>query len=121
VSITYVSVTLLLLPSNILMKKISAKNYFPIIMVLWGAIVMAIAGAKSKGGLYAARFFLGIPEAGVVPCCVMYFSFWYKPTERAVRLGIFHSANSLALACSGFAAIGIDHVSQNYSSVHSNF
>lgn len=93
------------------MKKISAKLYFPLIMVLWGVIVMSLAAVKSKSGLFVARFMLGIPEAGVVPCCVMYFSFWYKPTERAVRLGVFHSANALALAVSGFAAIGINNVS----------
>ncbi|RFU26180.1 hypothetical protein B7463_g10159, partial [Scytalidium lignicola] len=110
VSITYFSVTALLMPANILMKKISAKVYFPLIMVLWGIVVMSLAGVKSKAGLLAGRFMLGVPEAGVVPCCVMYFSFWYKPTERAIRLGIFHSANSLALACSGFAAIGINHL-----------
>lgn len=73
---------------------------------------MSLAGVTSKAGILTGRFFLGVPEAGVVPCSVMYFSFWYKPTERAIRLGIFHSANSLALACSGFAAIGINHVSQ---------
>ena len=85
--------------------------YFPIIMVLWGVIVMSIAGVKSAAGLLTARFFLGVPEAGVVPATIMYFSFWYKPSERAIRIGIFHSANSLALAVSGFAAIGINHVS----------
>jgi MFS family permease len=67
-------------------------------MVLWGAIVMSIAGVKSASGLLAARFFLGIPESGVVTSCVLYFSFWYKPSERAFRIGVFHSANSLATA-----------------------
>jgi MFS family permease len=80
------------------MKRISAKNFFPLIMILWGTIVMTISTVKSASGLFAARFFLGIPESGVVTSCVLYFSFWYKPAERAFRIGVFHSANSLATA-----------------------
>lgn len=92
------------------MKTVSAKRFFPVVMVLWGTIVMSIAGVKNAGGLLSARFFLGIPESGVVPCCIMYFSFWYKPAERAWRIGIFHSANALASAVSGFLAVGINNV-----------
>lgn len=92
---------------------------------------MAIAGVKSGAGLLAARFCLGIPESGVgmrtdsiilpfpskiannyciVPCCVMYFSFWYRPRERALRLAIFHVSNSIAGAVSGFLATALDNV-----------
>jgi len=48
-----------------------------------------------------------------VPCCIMYFSFWYKPSERAFRIAVFHSANALASAVSGFLAIAINNVSGN--------
>ncbi|KFX93817.1 hypothetical protein O988_06615 [Pseudogymnoascus sp. VKM F-3808] len=110
VSITYFAVTAGLIPSNILMKKISAKYFFPIVMILWGVIVMCIASVKNASGLLTARFFLGIPEAGVVPACIMYFSMWYKPSERALRIAIFHSANSLAQAVSAFIASGLGHL-----------
>ena len=75
-------VTLLLIPSNLVMKRFSGKRYFPCVMVCFGTIVCCIAAVSSFGGLVAARFFLGIPESGVVPACIMYFSFWYKPSER---------------------------------------
>lgn len=110
VSITYFAVTAGLLPANILMKKISAKLFFPTVMVLWGIIVMSIAATKNAPGLLTARFFLGLPEAGVVPACIMYFSMWYKPSERAFRIAIFHSANALASAVSAFVAAGIGHL-----------
>ena len=110
VAMTSFPVLALLIPSNLLMKKISAKWYFPCAMVLWGAVVMSFAAIKSAGGLYAARFMLGIPEAGVPPGIFMYFSFWYKPSERAFRIGLIHSAGSLAAACSGFLALAIDHI-----------
>lgn len=59
VSITYFTVTILLLPSNLLMKKISGKLYFPLIMVLFGTVVCAISASKNGPGLLAGRFFLG--------------------------------------------------------------
>jgi MFS family permease len=71
---------------------------------------MCIAASRNSAGLFATRFFLGFPESGVVPCSVLYFSFWYKPVERAWRIGVFHSANALAAGCSGFLAVGIDKV-----------
>lgn len=90
---------------------------------------MSMTGCTNSAGLFAARFFLGVPEAGVVTCGVMYFSFWvyiiylwyprsllltlseYKPSERALRIGIFYSSNSIAQAISGFLAVGINKVS----------
>ena len=71
---------------------------------------MTMAGCFNAAGLISARFMLGIPEAGVVPCCLLYFSFWYKPSERAFRMGIFDSANSLASVISGFLAIGLSYL-----------
>lgn len=110
VSITYFAVTAGLMPANIIMKKVSAKIFFPVAMIIWGIIVMSISAAKNSGGLLAARFFLGIPEAGVVPACIMYFSMWYKPSERALRIAIFHSANAVAAAVSAFLATGIGYL-----------
>jgi hypothetical protein len=89
------------------MKKFSAKVFFPIIMVIWGAIVLSVVGVKSPAGLLTARFFLGIPEAAVVPSCIMYFSMWYKPSERAFRIAIFHAWNCVASAVSSFLASAI--------------
>ncbi|KAH7354968.1 major facilitator superfamily domain-containing protein [Rhexocercosporidium sp. MPI-PUGE-AT-0058] len=107
VSITYFAVTAGLLPANIIMKKVSAKYFFPSIMILRGIVVMSIAASKNAAGLMAGRFFLGIPEAGVVPASIMFFSMWYKPSERALRISVFHSANVLAAAVSAFIAGGI--------------
>jgi MFS family permease len=73
---------------------------------------MSMSACTNSAGLYAARFFLGVPEAGVVTCGIMFFSFWYKPSERAIRIGIFYSSNSIAQAISGFLAVGINHVSK---------
>lgn len=110
ISITYIPVLLFIIPSNLVVKHCSAKYYLPVVTVLFGGISMSIAAARGAGGLFAARFFLGLPEAGVVPAAILYFSFWYKPTERAWRIGVFSSANAVASGCSGFLALAIDSV-----------
>lgn len=125
ISITYFATTILLLPSNLLMKRMSGKHFLPLIMAGFGAVSACIAASQNAGGLLASRFFLGVPEAGVVPAgkltnvisarvklicrlVIMYFSFWYKPSERSLRIGLFHASNSLAVGTGGFIANRID-------------
>ena len=110
VSITYLMVTVLLLPSNLLKKKVSHKRSFPCIMVAFGTVIMCVTAVKNAAALLPARFFLGVPESGVVPYSIMYFSSRYKPSERAWRIGIFHAANSLASGVGSFLAIGVDRL-----------
>ncbi|KAL2864409.1 major facilitator superfamily domain-containing protein [Aspergillus lucknowensis] len=105
VSVAYFAVTAMLIPSMLMLKKFSAKVFFPLCMVTWAVIIMTMAACTDSAGLIVARVFLGIPESGVVTCGVMYFSFWYKPRERALRIGIFYSSNSIAQAISGFLAL----------------
>lgn len=40
-------------------------------------------------------------------------SLQYKPHERAHRIGVFYSSNSIAQAISGVLAVGIDNVSKS--------
>ncbi|KAF2167605.1 hypothetical protein M409DRAFT_22407 [Zasmidium cellare ATCC 36951] len=113
ISITYFATTACLIPSNLAMKKFGGKIFFPAVMIGFGGVQACIAAVQNSSGLLAALFFLGIPEAGVVPGVVMYYSFWYKPSERAFRLGLFHAANVLALATGGFISIGIDQLNNH--------
>lgn len=54
VSVTYFMVTVLLIPSDLIMKIVSGKNYFPVIMVLFRIVVCRIAAVKNDAGLLAA-------------------------------------------------------------------
>ncbi|KAF7588653.1 hypothetical protein BBP40_005404 [Aspergillus hancockii] len=110
VSATYFVMTAMLLPSILALKVTSAKVFFPLVMILWGAVVMAMAASKNAASLIATRFFLGVPESGVAPCIAFFFFFWYLPRERAFRLGLLFSANSLGVAASGLPAIAIDNL-----------
>src|SRR5208282_3329438 len=55
-------------------------------------------------GLMAARFFLGVAEAGLFPGVNYYLSCWYKRNELAVRAAIFFSATALSGSFGGLLA-----------------
>lgn len=63
--------------------------------------------SQSFGGLLAARFFLGVTEAGLFPGVVYLISQWYKREEQHIRISLFFSAASLAGAFGGILAYGI--------------
>jgi MFS family permease len=47
-------------------------------------------------GLLAARFFLGIAEAGIFPACTYYITCWYTRHEAMYRTALFYATASLA-------------------------
>jgi MFS family permease len=56
--------------------------------------MLGMGFVKNWSGLMAARFFLGVAEAGLFPGVNYYLSCWYKRDEfavRAVRLTIFRA------------------------------
>ena len=55
------------IPSNLALKRLGARIWIPIIMGVWGVIMMAMAAAKSGRELMVARFFLGAAESGLYP------------------------------------------------------
>lgn len=58
-------------------------------------------------GLAAARFFLGVSEAGLFPGVAYYLSCWYKRGELGIRTAIFFSAAALAGSFGGLLAAAI--------------
>ena len=58
-------------------------------------------------GLLAARFFLGLAEAGLFPGVNYYLSCWYKRGELGLRAAVFFSAAALAGSFGGLLAAAI--------------
>jgi MFS family permease len=58
-------------------------------------------------GLMAARWFLGVTEAGLFPGVNYYLSCWYKRNEFAVRAAVFFSAAALSGSFGGLLAAAI--------------
>lgn len=59
-------------------------------------------------GLMAARWFLGLAEAGLFPGISYYLSCWYKRSEFGVRIAIFFSAAAVSGSFGGLLAAAIE-------------
>ncbi|KAK4454515.1 major facilitator superfamily domain-containing protein [Podospora aff. communis PSN243] len=94
--------------TNILLKKMRPSVFIPITMVLWGASMLGMGFVKNWDGLMAARWFLGLTEAGLFPGVNYYLSCWYRRSEFGVRAAIFFSAAALSGSFGGLLAAAIE-------------
>lgn len=69
---------------------------------------MATMGVTTNfSGLMAARWFLGLTEAGLFPGVGYFLSCWYRRSEFGVRMAIFFSAAAVAGSFGGLLAAAI--------------
>ncbi|MEX3916870.1 MFS transporter [Paraburkholderia sp. BR10872] len=71
------------IPSNLIMQKVGARIWIARIMITWGLISMATAFVVGPKSFAAARFLLGIAEAGFTPGIYLYFTQWFPGKWRA--------------------------------------
>ncbi|KAI9026254.1 major facilitator superfamily domain-containing protein [Hyaloraphidium curvatum] len=95
------------LPTNVFLKMLSPSRWIALMTVAWGVIAAAMAAATSYPSLLAARFFLGVAQAGLSPGVLYYLTFWYRRTERGKRIGAFYLAGSFTFAIGGLLGAGI--------------
>lgn len=72
--------------------------------------MLGMGFVKNWSGLMAARWFLGVAEAGLFPGINYYLSCWYKRNEFGVRAAIFFSAAALAGSFGGLLAAAIQNM-----------
>ncbi|KAJ5167618.1 uncharacterized protein N7482_003212 [Penicillium canariense] len=93
--------------TNVLLKRLRPSIFIPCIMVAWGICMTCMGVVKNYSGLMAARWFLGLAEAGLFPGVGYFLSCWYKRSEFGVRMAIFFSAAALAGSFGGLLAAAI--------------
>lgn len=71
------------IPSNLIMQKVGARVWIARIMITWGVFSMATAFVVGPKSFAAARFLLGIAEAGFTPGIYLYFTHWFPGKWRA--------------------------------------
>ena len=76
-------------------------------MALWGICMTTMGLVHNFQGLMAARFFLGLAEAGLFPGINYYLSCWYRRDEFGIRAAIFFSAAAVSGSFGGLLAAAI--------------
>ncbi|MEC5409237.1 MFS transporter [Paraburkholderia sp. MPAMCS5] len=71
------------IPSNLIMQKVGARIWIARIMITWGLLSMATAFVVGPKSFAAARFLLGLAEAGFTPGIYLYFTHWFPGKWRA--------------------------------------
>lgn len=71
------------IPSNLIMQKVGARIWIARIMISWGVLSMATAFVVGPKSFAAARFLLGLAEAGFTPGIYLYFTQWFPGKWRA--------------------------------------
>lgn len=75
--------------------KIGTKLGFALAVVFWSIAGMGHALASSLTGFIAARFALGLGEAGNFPAAIKTTAEWFPKKERALATGIFNSGTNI--------------------------
>jgi ACS family tartrate transporter-like MFS transporter len=91
-------------PSNLLLVRFGARRWIARIMLTWGLIAMGMMFVRTPAEFYAARFLLGMSEAGFFPGVVFYLSQWFPATVRARTISRFYVALPLSSVVMGAIA-----------------
>jgi MFS transporter, ACS family, hexuronate transporter len=68
---------------------------YAISVIWWSLAAMAHAAARSTFGFGAARFALGLGEAGNFPAAVKVVAEWFPRKERALATGVFNAGSNV--------------------------
>ncbi|KAI0174758.1 major facilitator superfamily domain-containing protein [Pestalotiopsis sp. NC0098] len=96
--------------SNIFLRRLGPKIWFPVIVCSWGLITALTCLVTNYGSYVAVRLVLGLTEAGLYPGSYFILSMWYTPSELATRMAIFYGANTAAGAFGGVIAYGVGNL-----------
>jgi ACS family hexuronate transporter-like MFS transporter len=78
-----------------LMDRLGTRRGFSLSIAFWSLAAMAHALARSVWGFAAARFGLGLGEAGNFPGAVKTVAEWFPKKERALATGIFNAGSNV--------------------------
>ncbi len=86
VSMFFVAYLLFQYPHVRLLKAVGIKAWLFVSMMMWAVSGLWMAHVESAGEFYAARFLLGMAEAGFAPGMTWLISQWAPPSMRASAL-----------------------------------
>ncbi|QDK97532.1 MFS transporter [Acinetobacter tandoii] len=76
-------------PSNMILERIGARRWVPMIMVAWGGATLSLAMVTTPIEFYFIRFFIGFAEAGFFPGVVLFMTYWFPASHRGRIMALF--------------------------------
>ena len=107
----FLSYALFEVPSNLLLLRFGARRWISRIMLTWGLLAVAMMFVRTPLQFYAARFLLGLAEAGFFPGVVFYLAQWFPAAQRGRAISRFYVAVPLSAVVMGAVAgslLGLD-------------
>jgi ACS family tartrate transporter-like MFS transporter len=99
------------IPSNLILHRIGARTWMARILFTWGLVALLTGFVTNASQLYAARFLLGVAEAGFFPGMLYYLSHWFAQRQQAQAIGLFLTALPAASIVGGpLSGWIMDHV-----------
>src|SRR6516225_7469082 len=80
------------IPSNLILHRIGARTWIARILVSWGIVAMLTGFVRNAPQLYAARFLLGVAEAGYYPGILLYLTYWFRRRDQVRMIALFMMA-----------------------------
>jgi len=96
--------------SSFLIVKVPHRILMPALCLGWGIAQTCMAAALSFKSLMAARFFLGLFEAGCLPLFSVITSQWYRRSEQPVRVACWYGTNGAATMVAAALSYGLGHI-----------
>ncbi|EXJ79705.1 hypothetical protein A1O3_07988 [Capronia epimyces CBS 606.96] len=109
-SIYFISYIVFEVPSNLLLKKMTPRNWQSRIIGSWGLVLACHAAVRNKQGLYACRFFLGMMEAGLFPGLAAQLLSWYRSDEMGKPIMWMFGFQNCAGIVGSLIAYGISYM-----------
>ncbi|TXT09269.1 uncharacterized protein COLE_03203 [Cutaneotrichosporon oleaginosum] len=105
-SIFYVTYVLFETPATMLLRTLRPSRMVPIFVVIWGGVIIGNGFATNYATVVACRLLLGVCEAGLFPCLVLYMTSFYQREELGLRTCYLFIAACLSGVVGGLIATG---------------
>lgn len=96
--------------SSYLIVKVPHRILMPSLCLGWGIAQASMAACHNFRSLMAARFFLGLFEAGCLPLFSLITSQWYRRAEQPIRVAAWYGTNGAATIVAAALSYGLGHI-----------
>ena len=99
--VLFIGYCLFEIPSNLALHRFGARRWLARIMITWGLAASATAFVVGPNSFYAARFVLGVAEAGFFPGAAYLLACWFPAHYRTRVLALLSMAVPLSSVIGG--------------------